>query len=198
MLLTICVLYDSSVNDSPQATASNQAGGQRRRAHGQHVDEPPADATTGLIQLSGLVQGLYARISERHDLTPVQAKLLCIVADGPRGMAELAHCFGVEKAALTGLVDRVERRGLAKRTPVHGDRRALHVTLTDAGRRAAAAFHADVTAELDRLLASLAPSDREHFGRAMAAIIAGCRTRPSGVLAGAGSAMSSAANRSDR
>jgi DNA-binding MarR family transcriptional regulator len=142
--------------------------------HDESADD--ADAASRLVQLSGLVQGLYARTSQRHGLTPVQARLLCIVAEGPRGMAELAQCFGVEKAALTGLVDRVERRGLAKRTPVHGDRRALHVTLTDAGQRAAAAFHGEVTAELERLLASLAPSDREHFQRAMAAIIAACRT----------------------
>jgi DNA-binding MarR family transcriptional regulator len=46
-------------------------------------------------------------------------------------MTELARCCGVEKAALTGLVDRAERRGLAERTPVPGDRRALRVTLTD-------------------------------------------------------------------
>jgi DNA-binding MarR family transcriptional regulator len=147
------------------------------------ADVAPMDAAGGLIQLSGLVQYLYARISERHDLTPAQAKLLCILADGPRRMAELARCFGVEKAALTGLVDRVERRGLAKRTPVHGDRRALHVTLTEAGRRAAAAFHGEVTAELDNLLSVLAPNDREHFRRGMVAIIEGCRAQPSGAHA---------------
>jgi len=88
-------------------------------------------------------------------------------------MAELAHCFGVEKAALTGLMDRAERRGLARRSPVPGDRRALQATLTDAGRRAAAAFHTEVGAELSRLVASLAPADREHFRAALAEIIAG-------------------------
>jgi DNA-binding MarR family transcriptional regulator len=131
------------------------------------ADIAPSDAASGLIQLSGLVQFL----------TPVQARLLCMLAEGPKGMAELARCFGVEKAALTGLVDRVERRGLAKRTPVHGDRRALHVTLTEAGRRAAAAFHGEVTAELESLLSALAPDDREHFRRAMVAIIAACGAR---------------------
>lgn len=38
----------------------------------------------------------------------------------------------------TGLVqlrDRAERRGLARRVPVPGDRRALQATLTDTGRR---------------------------------------------------------------
>ena len=138
------------------------------------AEDATADTASGLLQLSGLVQGLYARISQRHDLTPVQARLLCILVDGPRGMAELAHCFGVEKAALTGLVDRVERRGLAKRTPVRGDRRALQVILTEGGHQSATAFHDEVTAELEQLLSSLAPSDRERFGQAMAAIIAAC------------------------
>ena len=92
-------------------------------------------------------------------------------------MAELAQCFGVEKAALTGLVDRVERRGLAKRTPVQGDRRALHVTLTDAGQRAASAFHGEVTMELEHLLSPLAPHEREQFRTAMAVIIAQCPAR---------------------
>lgn len=133
------------------------------------------DVAGGLIQLTGLVQGIYARVSERHDLTPVQAKLLCVLLDGPRGMAELAQCFGVEKAALTGLTDRAERRGLARRSPVPGDRRALQVTLTDSGRRAAAAFHAEVNAELSRLIAALEPHDREHFRTTMAGIIARCR-----------------------
>jgi DNA-binding MarR family transcriptional regulator len=155
------------------------AAGQGCEADGQHTgaEHAHADAATGLVQLSSLVQGIYARISERHDLTPVQAKLLCVLADGPRGMAELARCFGVEKAALTGLVDRAERHGLARRSPVPGDRRALRVTLTDSGHRAAAAFHAEVTAELNDLLSPLAAHDREHFRSAMAEVIAACRAR---------------------
>jgi DNA-binding MarR family transcriptional regulator len=150
-------MYRSPVEASPQTT------------HG--------DPVAGLVALSSLVQGLYARISHRHDLTPVQARLLCILADGPRGMAELAQCFGVEKAALTGLVDRVERRDLARRAAVPGDRRALRVTLTDAGLRSASAFHAEVTTELSNLLASLPPDDRDRFGRSVASIVAACQGR---------------------
>jgi DNA-binding MarR family transcriptional regulator len=128
-------------------------------------------ASDGLIQLSRLVQGTFARVSEGHDLTPVQAKLLCVLAFGPRGMAELAQLFGVEKAALTGLVDRAEGRGLVMRSPVPGDRRALRVLLTDAGRQAAEAFHADVTEQLDDLFSPLAPGDLDRFRSAMAKII---------------------------
>jgi DNA-binding MarR family transcriptional regulator len=136
-----------------------------------------SDVAAGLVQLSYVVQAVYARISARHELTPVQAKLLCVLLAGPRGMAELAHCLGVEKAALTGLVDRVERRGFAKRSAVPGDRRALHVSLTEAGGRASAAFHAEMSAELDGLVSSLAEEEREPFGRALAEILAACRNQ---------------------
>jgi DNA-binding MarR family transcriptional regulator len=140
---------------------------------GKHLD-----AADGLIQLCRLVQGINARIFDRHDLTPVQAKLICVLAFGPRGMAELAQCFGVEKATLTGLVDRTEQRGLVRRSPVPGDRRALHVTLTDTGRRAATAFHTEATEELNYVLSALPSTDREHFRRSIAKIIAGRQGGP--------------------
>lgn len=132
---------------------------------------PSMDVATALVQLTGLVQGIYARVSERHELTPVQAKLLCVLLGGPRGMADLAQSFGVEKAALTGLMDRAERRGLAQRSPVPGDRRALQAILTEAGHQAATAFHAEVSAELSRLLDPLAPDVREQFRATMTEII---------------------------
>ncbi len=189
-------MYCSVVSETAQAVAAEAAAaGQGCAADGPGLGaaDGPADGpgtgaadgpgtgaevdvATGLVQLTTLVQAIYARVSERHDLTPAQARLLCHLLDGPRGMAELARCFGVEKAALTGLVDRAERRGLARRSSVPGDRRALQVTLTDAGHRAAAAFHGEVDAELSRLTSSLTPRDREQFRSTMAEIIAGCRT----------------------
>ena len=92
-------------------------------------------------------------------------------------MAELAQCFGVEKAALTGLMDRAEKRGLAERSPVPGDRRAVQVTLTDAGRRAATAFHADVSDALNQLHRATRAPDREHFRATMAGIVASAGPR---------------------
>lgn len=140
--------------------------------HGTDAGGQPLSAAEGLIRLSRLVQGLFGHISERHDLTPVQAKLLCVLATGPRGMADLARCFGVENAALTGLVDRAERNGLVTRCAVPGDRRALHVSLTEPGRRAANAFHADATEHLDGLVSALGRAEREQFRHAMQTILA--------------------------
>lgn len=144
---------------------------------GYGEDGADLDVAGGLVRLSFLVQDVYARISQRYDLTPVQAKLLCILVGQPRGMADLACCFGVERAALTGLVDRAERRGLVWRATVPGDRRAVRVTLTEAGHRAAVAFHAAVSAELSQLAAHLDPEAREHFRSTMVQLIGSAAER---------------------
>jgi DNA-binding MarR family transcriptional regulator len=129
-----------------------------------------ADLAAELVRLSFLVQGVYAQVSARHGLTPAQAKLLCILAAGPRGMAELASALGVEKAGVTGLVDRAERHDLVTRKPVPGDRRALCVTLTTEGKEAADTFNAEVSAAIADLAVGLSAAETEAFRGAIAAI----------------------------
>jgi DNA-binding MarR family transcriptional regulator len=135
------------------------------------MSRPTADEdAAALIQLAGLVQETFARVADRHDLTPVQARLLCVLGEQPRGMAELARIFGVGKANLTGLVDRAAQRGLVERSPVAGDRRALLVVLTAEGRRSSCAFHEEVTRELAGLFAPLTPAGRGDFREAAVTI----------------------------
>lgn len=130
-------------------------------------EHPVADA---LIRLSALTQSAFTRTAERHGLPAAQARLLCMLATGPRRMSELAGLLGIEKAALTGLADRAERRGLVARTAVPGDRRAVSVALTPEGREVASAFHRDVSASLDRLTDVLPPGERERFCRSLARV----------------------------
>jgi DNA-binding MarR family transcriptional regulator len=131
------------------------------------------DLATGLIRLARLVNGRFSTASAAHDLTAAQARMLCILVEGPRGMAELAGLLGIDKAGVTGLVDRVERRGLAERTAVPGDRRALAVRLTADGQRTAVAVHELICAELNALAAGLVPADRERFRCTIALIMEG-------------------------
>jgi DNA-binding MarR family transcriptional regulator len=116
----------------------------------------------GLLRLSVLAQSAFTREAERHGLPGAQ----------PRRMSELAGVLGIEKAALTGLADRAERRGLLARTAVPGDRRAVSVALTPEGLAAATAFHRDVVAALSRLAEALPPGERERFGRSLARVTA--------------------------
>ena len=87
-------------------------------------------------------------------------------------MSELAAMLGVEKAALTGLADRAERRGLIARAAVPGDRRALSVALTPTGLGAATAFHRELSAELARLTDVLPPAECTRFSASLARITA--------------------------
>lgn len=52
----------------------------------------------------------------------------------PAPVSELHRVFGLKRSTLTGILDRLESRGLAERQPSHRDRRAILVDLTDRGR----------------------------------------------------------------
>jgi DNA-binding MarR family transcriptional regulator len=129
-----------------------------------------------LVELAIVLTSTVARVAEEHELTPMQGRLLCGLGEQPRRMVDLAQSLGIEKAALTGLVDRAERRGLVERGPVSGDRRAIQVTLTDAGGQAVIAFETGVAKALDELLEPLPVKDRATFGRLVSAVIDAART----------------------
>ena len=124
-----------------------------------------------LMRLSQLVAHVFADVSRSRDLTPQQAQLLCTLIEGPVGMSELGRLLHLEKSSLTGLVDRVERRGLVLRTRDSSDRRASQVGLTGQGARLAAESHEDVTARLEALAGELAPADRKRVASAIAMML---------------------------
>jgi DNA-binding MarR family transcriptional regulator len=125
-----------------------------------------------LVRLSHLVQQVFAEVSRCHDLTPQQTQLLCRLAGGPIGMTELSRSLHLEKSSLTGLVDRVERRGLVARTRDSRDRRACQVELTDEGARLAVRSHEDIRARLEKLAAGLSLTDRTRTSSVIASILA--------------------------
>ncbi len=67
------------------------------------------------------------------DLHPAQAGALLQLA-APLPMNELAYRLACDNSNVTGLIDRLEARGLVVRRPSFDDRRVKHVVLTDAGR----------------------------------------------------------------
>ena len=174
-MYAMCTIHSMDKTTSHDTGSSENSGGMEAAAAGRsrypsEAEGAQRDVGDELIDLSRAVQGIHTRVAERHGLTPIQAKLLFVLMIGPRVMGTLAKTFGVEKAALTGLVDRVERRGLVRRSAVPGDRRAFLISLTDDGRRAATAFYADANEELNMLLSPLQPHEREQFRQALARI----------------------------
>jgi DNA-binding MarR family transcriptional regulator len=116
-----------------------------------------------LAQLGVLVSAEVSAVADRNGLTPMQARMLGLLVNGPRRMVELAQNLGVEKAALTGLVDRAESRGLVTREAVPGDRRSVHIAITQAGAAASAAFYTQLNDALEAMIATLPATDRTTF-----------------------------------
>src|SRR5215475_1983988 len=76
------------------------------------------------------------------ELTPSEMNALGNLADGrPRTVSELGVAVGAKPATVTGILDRLERRGLVSRAVRPGDRRSVHIELTPAGRRTARSIH---------------------------------------------------------
>jgi len=71
---------------------------------------------------------------ENVRVTPAQAGILFLLAekDG-RTMSELSRILSIDNSTLTGLVDRLEKAGLARRDASPHDRRASHVYISQKG-----------------------------------------------------------------
>ncbi|MEU6170566.1 MarR family transcriptional regulator [Streptantibioticus parmotrematis] len=110
-----------------------------------------------LVPLSFLIQSVFDRACADHDTAPAQARLLGVLQGRTPLMAELARLLGVEKSSLTGLIDRAERKGLVRRVPTPGDRRATRIELTPEGRRVEAAFRETIAARMATLTSPLPP-----------------------------------------
>ena len=66
------------------------------------------------------------------DLSPPQAIVLRLLAE-PRTMSELATAMACDNSNVTGIVDRLEERGLVERRPAEYDRRVKLIAATPAG-----------------------------------------------------------------
>ena len=69
------------------------------------------------------------------ELAPAQAMALGeLQTDQPLSMRDLALRLKCDPSNITGLIDRLEARGLVERQPHPGDRRVKYLVLTPAGR----------------------------------------------------------------
>jgi MarR family transcriptional regulator, organic hydroperoxide resistance regulator len=92
--------------------------------------------------------------------------LACMGEGEPRALRDLVEATGQRASTLTGVVDRLERRGLVARQPHPTDRRAFQVAPTPDGRRAIAR----VAAAFEELGAAL-PDETAQVLAAVAAVL---------------------------
>ena len=74
--------------------------------------------------------------SAEFDLSPIQCHVLHLIEPGrPVPMGRLAETLSCDASNITGLVDRLESRGLVERRPSADDRRVKVLQLTPTGSR---------------------------------------------------------------
>jgi DNA-binding MarR family transcriptional regulator len=74
-------------------------------------------------------------MAQEFDLAPQQMIALRMLGAGPRKMSELAQSLFCDNSNVTGIVDRLEERGLLRREVAEGDRRVKLLVLTKEGER---------------------------------------------------------------
>ena len=89
--------------------------------------------------------------------------LMELVNNGPTMQRDLAPATGTDKAGIMRVVDDLERKGLAVRKAVPGDRRARAVEITPAGLELFDRCHVAAAPLSERLDGVLEPGEREQL-----------------------------------
>ena len=91
------------------------------------------------------------------------AVLIVLVDRGPTMQRDLTAATGSDKAGIMRVVDDLERKGLAVRRSVPGDRRVRAVEITPEGVELFDAAHVAAAPLAERLVADLAPGEPEQL-----------------------------------
>jgi DNA-binding MarR family transcriptional regulator len=91
------------------------------------------------------------------------AVLLVLVNRGPTEQRDLVDATGSDKAGIMRVVDDLERKGLAVRKAVPGDRRVRAVEITPRGVKLFDAAHVAAEPLAERLVSAMRPGDVERL-----------------------------------
>ncbi|MER5863184.1 MarR family transcriptional regulator [Kitasatospora sp. NPDC002040] len=122
----------------------------------------PAPGTEALMEHLAHAAACYYRsfavVAGGQGLTLIQGKLLSVL-ERPMPMRGLAELLGCDASNVTGIVDRLEGRGLLRREADPADRRVKTVRLTPDGEAAVRRIRAEIVTGLPGL-AQLGAEDR--------------------------------------
>jgi DNA-binding MarR family transcriptional regulator len=174
--MNFMVLVEGSATTEPASMepASMEPQPDDRKPGETQPGEVSGDATEETIELflavmARLHQHLVVRSAE-FDLSAPQARALHHLGE-PRTMGELAEMLCCDASNVTGIVDRLEARGIVQRQVVPGDRRVKRIVLTEDGRRLWRAHHERLMADVP-LVAGLSADGRRTLHDLLAQTVA--------------------------
>lgn len=113
-----------------------------------------------LREVSGLAALVGQRVAERLALNPTDLECLDVIArKGPVTAGELARASGLTTGAITGVIDRLEEAGFARRERGSEDRRKVLVTARPEAMARAFALYGPIEEAARRDMAGYADAD---------------------------------------
>lgn len=121
----------------------------------------PAEQTLRLIpRLTRWAQARVVDDENGPDLSLRQLSALQMIQDDETTtLGDVARRLMVTPAVVTGLIDRLEKRGYVRRIASTGDRRRVHLGLTAAGREASASSEQNLVHEVAAKLSQFSAAD---------------------------------------
>jgi DNA-binding MarR family transcriptional regulator len=110
------------------------------------------------------------RIERRElgaDLSLRQLSALYIIRNESATLGEVARRLMVTPAVVTGLIDRLEKRGYVRRVNEPGDRRRIHLALTDEGRARSVEVENSLVADIANRISELSTREIEALERGL-------------------------------
>ena len=119
----------AALEDEPEGrSASNPAA----------KDQVPPESLQAYVKLLRASKAVLARIERQlsaEGLTPTQLGVLeGVLHKGPLTQRELGRKVLTSAGNMTDVIDKLELRGLVRRTRIPGDRRSVRVELTETGK----------------------------------------------------------------
>jgi DNA-binding MarR family transcriptional regulator len=130
-----------------------------------------SEAWSLLFRLFVSQRGRVPSVAAEFELSPMQAHVLRLLEPGaPLPMRTLARKLCCDASNVTGIVDRLEERGLVRRDAAPGDRRIKMLVVTEDGASVRRRIVKRLS-EAPEPISKLSPADqralREILGRAM-------------------------------
>ena len=126
------------------------------------------DIFTSYLRLSQHMSQLFRAHFGRLDLSFPQALVLTALGDGdPVPISTLAERTGSANSTVSGIVDRLEKLGLAKRERSELDRRVIYVSATQRYAELKQKTSTDVGGYFDSLLHDMSGEDRNLIATAL-------------------------------
>ncbi len=139
----------------------------------REVRQPQAAVVYAIARTYNLVMRHLEGVYQRFGLSAPSFNLLLLLQRGrdPESLTQrvLAERLVISPSNLTGLVDRLERKGLVRRIP-GSDRRTNHLQITPKGSQLLEKIWPHHAEAMERLSAGLQNDERDVLGRALSCL----------------------------